>query len=243
MKKFELVIPAYNEEKNLEALLQRVIESAREFNFSPENFTLLLVENGSKDRSFDVMNELLQKNAWQEWVKVVRVVKNQGYGYGILSGLKESQSEFVGWTHADLQCDPRNAFLAVKLLEGQKQPKILVKGVRMGRDWKDKLVSRVFEFLAYIILGLRMYEMNAQPKVFPSRLLREMKSPPHTFALDLYLLYIAQKMKYEVMTLSVYFPPRIHGVSNWAGNFVGRYKTILAMIRYMWQLLFSEGRA
>lgn len=243
MKKFELVVPAYNEEKNIESFLQRMLESATEFNFTPENFTLILVENGSKDRSFEVINEILHKNAWTEWVKVVRVIKNQGYGFGILAGLKETQAEIVGWSHADLQCDPRNAFIAMKLLEGQKQPKILVKGVRLGRDWKDRIVSRVFESLARLILGLRMYEMNAQPKIFPSRLLREMKNPPHTFALDLYLLYIAQKMNYEVMTISVFFPPRVHGASNWAGNFIMKYKNIFGMIRYMWTLLFTEGRA
>jgi len=243
MKKFELVIPAYNEEKNLEMLLSRVVESAAEFGFNQQNFRLLLVENGSKDRSYQVMQEVIQKHQWQDLIHIVKVEVNQGYGFGLMSGLRETQSAVVGWTHADLQCDPRNAFIGAKLLLGQKDRKILVKGVRLGRNWRDQWVSRVFETLAFLILGLRMYEMNAQPKIFTRDLLLKLKNPPKTFALDLYLLYQAQKANYLVMTFDVFFPPRIHGVSNWAAHFAGRYKTIFGMIRYMWDLVRAEGRA
>lgn len=243
MRHFELVIPAYNEEKNLSLLLERVVSSAKEFGQTPESFNLVLVENGSSDNSFDVMQELLVKNNWIEWIRVVRVIKNQGYGFGIMSGLKETKAEIVGWSHADLQADPRNAFIALKLLEGQKDKRVLVKGERLGRNWKDKMVSRVFECLARLILGLKVYEMNAQPKVFSRDLLNRLVNPPKTFALDLYLLFHAQKNGYEVMTFNVFFPPRIHGASKWASHFASRYKTILGMIKYMFELFSREGRA
>lgn len=243
MKKFELVIPAYNEEKNLPSLIARVIECAQEFGFTCDSFSLLLVENGSSDNSLNVMKEIISTQNLQKWIEIVPVIKNQGYGFGIMSGLNQSTADVIGWTHADLQCDPRNAFIAYKILEGYKDKKVLVKGVRLGRNWKDQMVSRVFEILSFILLGLKMFEMNAQPKVFKRELLNQMTNPPKTFALDLYLLYHGQKHDYEVMTFNVYFPPRIHGASKWAANFAGRYKTILGMIKYMWSLMLAEGRA
>ena len=240
MKTFNLVIPAYNEEKNIPLLLEKTLAAAKEFGFTESNFSLLLVDNGSSDNSFKVMSEWIQKNETQGLIKIIRVPVNQGYGFGIFSGLKEEQAEVVGWTHADLQCDPRNAFLAYKLLNDNKS---LVKGIRRGRAPQERLVSLVFRVLAYIILGIKTGEINAQPKVFHRDLLSALKNPPFTFAFDLYVLYCAQKQGLRIIELPVTFPPRIHGVSHWAAHFTGRYKTIWGMIIYMIEVLKTQGRA
>lgn len=240
MRHFELVVPAYNEAKNLEKLVNRAVEAAQISGYTSEQFQLVLVNNGSADNSAQVM-EQLQKTSVGPWFRVVTVTHNQGYGYGVHKGLKSTDAKYVAWSHADLQCDPNDAFKALKILEASTE-KTLVKGVRSGRDWKDKMVSRVFELFARVLLGLKVYEMNAQPKVFSKDLLGYVTNPPKTFAFDLYVLYQAQKAGYEFKTVDVLFPPRIHGVSNWASNFMSRYKTILGMINYMRQLGREEGR-
>lgn len=140
-----------------------------------------------------------------------------------------------------MQCDPADAIKGFKILLQNQDKKYFVKGVRSGRDWKDKFVSRVFELFGLFILGLKIYEINAQPKVFPKEILNYIKNPPNTFAFDLYVLYQAQKNHFLMKTIDVLFPPRIHGVSNWASNFFSRYKTILGMINYMIELRKSEG--
>ena len=42
---------------------------------------------------------------------------NQGYGYGLWQGLQASTAEYVGWSHADLQCDPNDAFRALQMIK------------------------------------------------------------------------------------------------------------------------------
>jgi glycosyltransferase involved in cell wall biosynthesis len=241
--KFSLVIPAYNEEKNLPTLLERTMAAASDAGMTSDDFTLYLVENGSRDRSRDVIERLIQENGWQPSIRVIAVKENRGYGFGIMAGLRETDGDVVGWTHADLQCDPANAFVAFKLLAEQGGRKVLVKGTRVGRAWPERLVSRVFEILSRVILGLKTGEINAQPKVFDRHLLQSLDNPPFHFGLDVYLLYKAQKQGYKTLSFEVFFPPRQHGVSNWAVGFAGRYKTIWGMIRYMWNLAKSEGRA
>ncbi len=241
MAEFELVLPCYNESKSIRTLVERAAQAAKEAGFGPDRFQLVLVENGSKDDSSRVMQEL-KSTPLGEWFRIVPVTINEGYGFGLWSGLKATSARYVGWSHADQQCDPKDAFKALALLTSESNSKSLVKGTRSGRNWKDRVVSLVFETVALLILGLRCRELNAQPKVFPRELLGEVVSPPKTFAFDLYVLYRAKKNGYRFKTVPVLFPPRIHGVSNWASNFMGRYKTILGMIRYMWDLARSEGR-
>lgn len=238
---FELILPCYNEAKSLSDIIVRAVKSAEKYCFTPESFKLVLVENGSKDNSREVLQQL-SKSELGKWFRVVYVDVNQGYGFGLWSGLKTSQAKIVGWSHADQQCDPENAFFAHKLLTEQKDKKLVIKGKRFGRDWKDKSVSFVFEWLATLILGRRLHEINAQPKVFYRELLNEIKSPPKDFAFDIYVLYCALKSGHHLQSIPVLFPPRVHGVSNWAGTFLGRYNTIKNMVKYILFLAKNEGR-
>jgi glycosyltransferase involved in cell wall biosynthesis len=242
MKSFSLVIPAYNEAKNLPLLLQKTLRAAKDFGFSENDFSLILIENGSRDNSLQVIEQETVKNQWTKQVRVVRIENNQGYGHGLYAGLQQAHGEVVGWTHADLQCDPKNAFIAYKLYCEQKNERTLIKGTRSGRLLRDRMVSFVFETLARLILGLKVSEINAQPKVFPKSLLAHIEEPPSGFAFDLYVLYCAQKQGYGFVSIPVLFPPRIYGVSHWAAHFTGRYKTIWGMILYMVNLKRSKGR-
>ena len=242
MLEFELVLPCYNEAKSLKFLIERASSAATEAGLNNEQFQLVLVENGSLDESSAVL-DTLKAGPLGVWFQKVSVAKNQGYGFGLWSGLQSTRAPVVGWSHADQQCDPKDAFRALAKLRKSSEPnQSLVKGVRSQRNWKDKCVSRVFEFMAFLVLRLRVHEMNAQPKVFPRHLLSLIKYPPKTFAFDLYVLYCATKANFHMTSIEVQFPPRIHGVSNWASNFAGRYKTILGMIRYMCDLATNEGR-
>ncbi len=244
MTKFELVLPCYNEEKSLEFLVQRAKAAALEAGLKPGEFKLVMVENGSKDNSRKQFQLLANNQELAPWFKMVPIDINQGYGYGVVTGLKATEAPIIGWSHADQQCDPADTIKAYfRLIElKQKGVKALVKGVRSGRNWKDIFVSRVFEFFARVLLGINVHEMNAQPKVFERELLDKLVSPPNTFALDLYVLYHAQKQSLQISTIPVVFPPRVHGLSNWSSHFLSRYKTIWGMICYMKRLAQAEGR-
>lgn len=241
MPEFELVLPAYNEAQNLKILLDHVVIAARKSKLTPELFQLVLVQNGSSDESQQVLDSLGSTELGQ-WFRTVKIEKNRGYGFGIFTGLQTTTAPIVGWSHADLQCDPSYAMKAFHLLKAFNDEKKIVKGTRFGRNWKDQFVSFIFRMMAKFILGIGINEINAQPKVFRRALLEKLENPPFTFAFDLYVLYKALKNGYRIQTIDVIFPPRIHGTSKWAATFLSRYKTIFGMIRYMWNLSKSEGR-
>lgn len=107
--KMSIVIPCYNEEKNIPLILERfkkIIEK--------EDIEIILVNNGSTDNSAVVLEKLLFNC---KFARSVNVTVNQGYGYGIMQGLKKARGEFIGWLHADLQTDPNDALKAYKILE------------------------------------------------------------------------------------------------------------------------------
>lgn len=244
MIKFELVLPCYNESQSIEKIILRSITAAKRYGFNQGEFCLIMVENGSQDSSRKVFQDMENNLEFKHWFKMIPIDINQGYGFGVMTGLNATQAPVVGWSHADQQCDPEDAFKAYfRFVENKKKGiNVLVKGLREGRNWKDILVSRVFELVAKIILKLKVYEMNAQPKVFDRKLIEKLRNPPLNFAFDMYVLYHAQKNNIEIQTIPVLFPPRIHGFSNWSSNFFSRYKTIIGIIKYMLKLARTEGK-
>ena len=237
---FELVLPCYNEIRSLPQVIDRVINAASEYGYGPDNFKLLLVENGSGDGS-----KIWLKNAQKDpqigpWLKVLYLEINEGYGNGLFQGVRATESDFVAWSHSDEQTDPVDAFRALDLICKSSSQKVVIKGQRVGRDFKDIMISRFFELLAMIILKKTFFEINAQPKVFHKSFIKFLTHPPKDFAFDLYALYTAKKNGYKIEEIEVKFPPRIHGFSNWASNFKGRLHHGLALIRYMRKLSRAE---
>src|SRR5262245_43108093 len=92
--KLSVVVPCYNESKNLRKLVGRFRESLGK----RSDVEILLVENGSKDGSAAVLAELLALPE-NRFGRMVRVPTNRGYGYGIRQGLREAGGHFLGWTH------------------------------------------------------------------------------------------------------------------------------------------------
>lgn len=240
--KFELVLPCYNEANSIERLVEKCITSAIEFGFTRETFKLVLVENGSRDTSRTILEQLSTQEDVREWIKVVFIDFNQGYGFGIHEGLLATTAPVVGWTHADEQCDPKDAFRAWNVLQQCEIDRAIVKGIRTGRSFKERFVSRVFDTLASLILGSVFYEINAQPKVFFRSLISKANNCPKDFSFDLYFLYTAIKNDCTVHSINVLFPPRVHGFSNWAYGMKNRVHHIRNMIAYMIKLSRTEGK-
>ena len=133
--KLSIVIPCYNEEKNIPFLLKKFSEI-----ISNEDLEVILVNNGSTDNSQKVLEELIPNYSF---ARTVLVPVNKGYGYGILQGLKETEGTFVGWTHADMQTDLGDIIKAYGILEKENwDEKIYVKGRRRKRMFTENFFSK-----------------------------------------------------------------------------------------------------
>lgn len=226
-----LILPCYNEAPNLPEVVSRAVACARRRGWTPEQFQLVLVENGSTDASRQVLHDL-GKGPDAAFLRVVLVDRNCGYGHGVFMGLRAAPPGLLAWSHADQQCDPEDAFVAFELLL-RTPGRVLVKGRRQGRALPERFVSRTFELAARAALGQAIGEINAQPKVFRSELLGVLTEPPDDFAFDLYVLHRALQAGYTIREITVQFPPRVHGTSNWSSTLRSRARTMARMLRYI----------
>lgn len=226
--KLSIVIPCYNEAKNIPLILEK-------FNniINRNDIEVILVNNGSKDDSAHVLEELLPNYSF---ARTVLVEVNQGYGYGILTGLKECKGDYVGWTHADLQTDPEDIIRALHIIEERNSDNLFVKGNRKGRPLFDQIFTSGMSLFETVYLRRYLYDINAQPNIFPRSFFEKWVNPPHDFSLDLYALYMAKENELDIVRFNVLFPERIHGTSSWNTGLKAKWKFIKRTIEFSTKL-------
>lgn len=221
--KLSIVVPCYNEKENIPLILERFSDA-----MIRDDVEVVLVDNGSTDGSAEVLSRLLPQ---YPFARTVKVAVNQGYGYGILQGLAQCRGEYIGWTHADMQTDPADVLKALDLIEEEKGL-VFVKGNRKGRPFFDVFFTVGMSVFESCYLREKLYDINAQPNIFPKVFFQGWENPPHDFSLDLYALYMARKSGLKVVRFAVNFPKRIHGTSKWNTGLAAKWKFIKRTVEF-----------
>ena len=227
-----IVIPCYNEAENIPLLIKSINNV-----YKPDT-EIILVDNGSTDDTPDVLLKELESinNAS---IRSVRVEKNIGYGHGILAGVKEAKGEIIAWTHADLQTDIKDVYNGYAIFMSQSnQEKTFLKGSRKERPFVDHILTWGMGKISSIMLGKKLNDINAQPKMFHRTFLKLAGDAPDDFSLDLYFYCVAVKNKMNILDLPVSFKDRLYGVAKGGGgsSIWTRIKVIKRTSKYILKL-------
>ena len=238
MNKLSIVIPCYNEEKNIEPLFKKIKEIIN----LDESLEIIIVDNGSTD---DTKKNIHSSNLYKEGkIKVHEIKKNIGYGHGIMSGVNISKGDFIGWCHADLQTEPLDVYNAFKKhFNLLKNEQVIIKGLRKNRNFFDVFFTFCMSVIASIFFFKLINDINAQPKIFSKNFKKYLTDYPIDFSLDLYLLVIAKMKNFKIINFDVILKPRLYNDAKGGGTFKGKIilikRTLLYMIRLkkkLWKL-------
>lgn len=109
-----VVVPVYNEEENLPVLIRRTLDACNALNI---NYELVLIDDGSSDRSMSLIKEAAEQ--YPDQVVGVILSTNFGQHAAVTAGLQESRGRYVVTMDADLQNPPEEIpHLLEKLREG-----------------------------------------------------------------------------------------------------------------------------
>jgi glycosyltransferase involved in cell wall biosynthesis len=142
---------AYNEEATLE---EAVADVHRALADSGRDFEVLVVDDGSTDRTAEIGMELEAR--WPQ-VRLIRHGRNLGPGSAILTGIRNSKKDIICFHAADQQLDFREVAGFIPLLDEHD----IVIGSRSGRPGYTRmrmLSSRVYIELAHRLFGLQGYD-------------------------------------------------------------------------------------
>lgn len=139
MKKITILVPAYNEEDALPKLYERVSKVMNDMN--DYEFELLFVNDGSKDRTIELIKEL-RKN--DKRVSYVDFSRNFGKEIAMIAGLDYTQGDCVIIMDADLQDPPELIPEMVKYWEEGYDDVYARRRTRKGETWLKRFTSTMY---------------------------------------------------------------------------------------------------
>lgn len=101
MQTLEMIVPCYNEQETIKVFYDTVCPILD--NINNVDYSLIFVDDGSKDNTLKIIKELSQKDSH---VKYISFSRNFGKEGAMLAGLKYSKADYVGIIDADLQHSP-----------------------------------------------------------------------------------------------------------------------------------------
>ncbi len=165
-----LVVPVYNEEENVPLLYEAVLAAAEHF---PQPWELVLVDDGSQDRSPALLRQLAAQDPAH--VRVVLLRRNFGQTAAIAAGIDHARGDIVVLMDADLQNDPADI---PKLLAKMDEGYDVVSGWRKDRQdpfWTRVLPSAVANWLISRVTGVPLHDYGCTLKAYRREVLREFR--------------------------------------------------------------------
>jgi glycosyltransferase involved in cell wall biosynthesis len=162
--------PFWNEEKNVERVVLPSIDICKS---RAEKFEIIIVDDGSSDKTLEIANSIARKNPN---VRIITHKPNRGYGAALKEGFENSKYKYVVFTDGDGQFD----FSEVDKLIAEIQKADIVIGYRKKRQ--DKLIRhvlmnmlKIWDFIFFgfwfrdIDCGFKMFKREALEKIMPLR--------------------------------------------------------------------------
>ena len=148
---FAVLMPVHNEEGSITAVVNNVYEKLCKISKFP--FEIVLAEDGSKDKTKDVIMQLSNKIP----LKAILSDKRKGYAVAIKDGLKFVSAHFVLICDSDGQHDPEDFWkLRCKLAEQDFRKDTIISGYRITRNdaLHRRIISKTFQKINSIMFDL-----------------------------------------------------------------------------------------
>ncbi len=135
---FSLVIPIYNEEKLIDELLDRTVQSIESFT---KEYEVILVDDGSTDQSLKIMLARREKNSR---IKLLSLSKNFGHQAAFTAGLEYAKGDIVAMMDGDLQDPPALLPEMYRKISGEEYDIISAKRTGRKGSGSRNIYARMF---------------------------------------------------------------------------------------------------
>jgi len=217
---FSIVVPLFNEEENIDLLVQNIFSH---IGTDPQFLEIILVDDGSRDETGSRALNLAKQDAR---VKLIRHESNQGLGAAIRTGLKAVAGDLVLYTDADLPFD----FSLIPQLIAEAGESCVVAGYRLnrGEGARRLLLTKGYNALIRLFFGLTLRDVNFACKIMPKSFLDKAIFNSDGSFIDVEILLESKRLGLTINEQPLVYYPRTRGLST-----LSRPRVILYILKEM----------
>ncbi len=223
--KISIVLPIYNEEKNIAILYKEFQDVFKKLNCSYE---IIAINDGSRDKSFECMKKIADRDAN---FKLINFKYNFGQTAALSAGIKVAQGDIIIPMDSDLQNDPADIPLFLKKIDEGFD---VVSGWRKTR-WQGsfltrKLPSLMANWLIGIITGVKIHDYGCTMKAYKREVIQDVNlyGEMHRF-----VAAYASWQGGRVAEIVVNSRERIHGNTNYGLSRTFKVLLDLVVFKFM----------
>jgi glycosyltransferase involved in cell wall biosynthesis len=165
--KLSVVLPAHNEEANIVIVVEQALNVLPNY---VDDFEIIIVNDGSRDRTADIVDEL---SAQDSHIVAVHHSVNRGYGAALTTGFKATTGDFVMFMDSDRQFDIADISRLTPFV-GKFD---IVAGFRMQRNdpFHRRMFAETFNVVVRILFGVHLRDIDCAFKIFRGDMLRSIE--------------------------------------------------------------------
>ncbi|HOV11914.1 MAG TPA: glycosyltransferase family 2 protein [Bacteroidales bacterium] len=185
MKKLSVLIPAYNEEKTIRSVLDKVLSVDLIDNIKKE---IIVINDCSKDGTENQILEYI-KGHQEADIQYVKHEINQGKGAAIHSGIAKASGDYIIIQDADLECDPEEFNLLLKPMSGNFADVVFgsrFAGGNIHRVLKKRNLraNKFLTWLTNLFIDLTLTDMETCYKLFRSEIIKNIHLTEKRFGFE-----------------------------------------------------------
>jgi len=205
-KSISFVLPAYNEEENIEKAVRAVVQAAEGLDL--EAYEVIVVNDGSADRTHEILERLREENPH---VRPIHHPQNIGYADALKTGFTSAMLPLVFYTDSDLQFDVKEVKNLLPAIEDYD----IVCGFRIYRyDPLTRLfLAWGYNLVARTIFRLRVRDIDCAFKLFRREVFDVIEIRSKKFFVDTEVLAKARHHGFRMTEIGVRHYPRAGGRS------------------------------
>jgi len=197
-----IVIPCYNEELHIEALLNRVLASP------VQSREIIIVDDCSTDRT----REILESRIRPLVDRIVYHERNMGKGAALHTGIAHAAGKVVLIQDADLEYDPDDYPALIRpILEGKADVVYgsrFLKGSKFGGYLANRIANRTLTALSNCFTGLHITDMETCYKAFRREIIQSLKLTENRFGFEPEVTARIARLKCRVVEVPISYHPR-----------------------------------
>ncbi|GBD25077.1 Poly-beta-1,6-N-acetyl-D-glucosamine synthase [bacterium HR30] len=210
VRELSVVLPAFNEEANIERVTRQVISY---LDTTGLDYEVIVVNDGSRDRTGEIIDFLAREFPR---VRALHHPQNRGYGAALRTGFDAAEKQFVFYMDGDGQFDIRELELLLPLATDENH---IVTGFRIKRNdpFIRRLNARLFGgWLVRILLNVRVRDLNCAFKLIPKKVLDNVTLESTGALINAELYGRAVRKGFGIKEVGVHHYPRTAGTQTGA---------------------------